>query len=175
MAFIDSGIEPTRRIRFQGRPPHPVPAQSFDQTWQPQFDATYIREAIRECAPLYAKVERVISPLEWAAHAPTSRLSGIRNANGTRSSSRTTIMTPEIFHGVADIIGDSLQLAKEAGKTDADVIVQGGVHFMAETSKLLNPTKTVLIPDMRADVLSLRRLRRKTCVHCVRPIQACLS
>jgi quinolinate synthase len=58
--------------------------------------------------------------------------------------------TPEIYHCVADIVGDSLQLAKEATKTDAEVIVQCGVHFMAETSKLLNPDKTVLIPDMRA-------------------------
>jgi quinolinate synthase len=59
-------------------------------------------------------------------------------------------MTPEIFHCVADVVGDSLQLAREASKTDADIIVQGGVHFMAETSKLLNPDKLVLIPDMRA-------------------------
>jgi quinolinate synthase len=59
-------------------------------------------------------------------------------------------MTPEIFHGVADFRGDSLQLAREAAKAKADVIVQAGVHFMAETSKLLSPDKTVLIPDLRA-------------------------
>ncbi len=59
-------------------------------------------------------------------------------------------MTPEIFHCVADFVGDSLQLAREAAKTDAKVIVQAGVHFMAETSKILSPEKTVLIPDMRA-------------------------
>jgi quinolinate synthase len=59
-------------------------------------------------------------------------------------------MTPEIFHCVGDIRGDSLQLAKEAAKTDAEVIVQAGVHFMAETSKLLSPDKTVLIPDLEA-------------------------
>src|SRR4029453_16672634 len=58
--------------------------------------------------------------------------------------------TPEIFHCVADFVGDSLQLAKEAAKTDAEVIVQCGLHFMAETSKILNPNKTVLIPDSRA-------------------------
>src|SRR3954471_22944938 len=58
--------------------------------------------------------------------------------------------TPEIFHTVADIVGDSLALAREAAKTDADVIVLAGVHFMAETAKLLNPDKTVLIPDTRA-------------------------
>ncbi|MDR1833783.1 MAG: quinolinate synthase NadA, partial [Propionibacteriaceae bacterium] len=56
-------------------------------------------------------------------------------------------MTPDIFHGIADIGGDSLALAREATKVDADVIVLAGVHFMAETAKLLNPEKTVLIPD----------------------------
>ena len=59
-------------------------------------------------------------------------------------------MTPEIFHCVADVIGDSLQLAREAARLEADVIVQCGVHFMAETAKVLNPSKTVLIPDSRA-------------------------
>jgi quinolinate synthase len=59
-------------------------------------------------------------------------------------------MTPEIYNCVADVVGDSLQLAREAAKADAEVIVQCGVHFMAETSKLLNPDKRVLIPDMRA-------------------------
>ncbi len=58
--------------------------------------------------------------------------------------------TPEIFHGVADIVGDSLALAREAARVEADVIVMAGVHFMAETAKLLSPKKTVLIPDMRA-------------------------
>ena len=59
-------------------------------------------------------------------------------------------MTPEIFHCVGDFTGDSLALAREAARTDAAVIVQAGVHFMAETSKILSPEKTVLIPDMRA-------------------------
>ena len=59
-------------------------------------------------------------------------------------------MTPEIFHCVSDFTGDSLALAREAARTDAAVIVQAGVHFMAETSKILSPEKTVLIPDTRA-------------------------
>ena len=59
-------------------------------------------------------------------------------------------MTPDIYHGVSDIVGDSLALAREAAKTKADVIVMAGVHFMAETAKVLNPNKTVLIPDLRA-------------------------
>ena len=58
--------------------------------------------------------------------------------------------TPEIFHCIADVVGDSLQLAREAARAEGDIIVQCGVHFMAETSKLLNPDKTVLIPDMGA-------------------------
>jgi len=59
-------------------------------------------------------------------------------------------MTPDIYHGIADVVGDSLQLAIEATRVKADVIVQCGVHFMAETSKILNPSKTVLMPDMAA-------------------------
>ncbi len=59
-------------------------------------------------------------------------------------------MTPDIFHGAADVRGDSLQLARLAAETDADVIVMAGVHFMAETAKILSPDKTVLIPDPRA-------------------------
>jgi quinolinate synthase len=59
-------------------------------------------------------------------------------------------MTPEIFHGVGDYVGDSLGLAKEAAKSDAAIIVQAGVHFMAETSKILSPGKTILIPDLLA-------------------------
>ena len=59
-------------------------------------------------------------------------------------------MTPEIFHCVSDFVGDSLQLAREAARTDAKIIVQAGVHFMAETSKILSPDKTVLIPDLHA-------------------------
>jgi quinolinate synthase len=92
----------------------------------------------------------VISPLEWAAHAPY--IKAIQDLKRERNAIvlAHNYMTPEIFHGVADIVGDSLQLAKEAAKSDADVIVQCGVHFMAETAKLLNPTKTVLIPDSRA-------------------------
>jgi len=92
----------------------------------------------------------VIPPVEWPSFAPyvkaINELKRERNAVVLAHN----YMTPEIFHCVADVVGDSLQLAREASKTDADIIVQGGVHFMAETSKLLNPDKLVLIPDMRA-------------------------
>jgi quinolinate synthase len=59
-------------------------------------------------------------------------------------------MTPDIYHGVADLKGDSLALARMAVESPADVIVMAGVHFMAETAKIVNETKTVLIPDLRA-------------------------
>jgi quinolinate synthase len=104
----------------------------------------------RETADLYAKVAHVIPEIEWAVHAPfvgaINELKHRRNAVILAHN----YMTPEIFHCVADFVGDSLQLAREAARTDAEVIVQAGVHFMAETAKILSPEKTVLIPDPRA-------------------------
>jgi len=106
-----------------------------------------IAEATR---PIYERVKRVIPAVEWPFHAPLvheiNRLKRERNAVILAHN----YQTPEIFHGVADIVGDSLALAAKATQTDADVIVLAGVHFMAETAKLLNPAKTVLIPDTGA-------------------------
>ncbi len=98
----------------------------------------------------YARVAHVIPEVEWPVHAPY-----VKAINDLKKEKNAVIlahnyMTPEIFHCVADFVGDSLQLAREAAKTDAQVIVQAGVHFMAETSKVLSPDKTVLIPDMEA-------------------------
>jgi quinolinate synthase len=99
---------------------------------------------------LYRRVERHIPPLEWPILADDIaailKLKKERNAVVLAHN----YQTPDIFHTVADIVGDSLALAREAARTDADVIVLAGVHFMAETAKLLNPEKTVLIPDLEA-------------------------
>ena len=107
-------------------------------------------EIARATRDLYAKVSHVVPEIEWAVHAPyidaINRLKKQKNAVILGHN----YMTPEIFHCVSDFTGDSLQLAREAARTDARVIVQAGVHFMAETSKILSPEKTVLIPDMRA-------------------------
>jgi quinolinate synthase len=104
----------------------------------------------REMEPMYAKVKGVITPMEWAHYAPLIREINLLKTKRNAVILAHNYMTPEIFHGVADFRGDSLQLAKEAAVTGASVIVQAGVHFMAETSKLLSPDKTVLIPDQRA-------------------------
>jgi quinolinate synthase len=103
-----------------------------------------------QAAQLYEKVKSVILPAEWSEFAPDvdAILALKRQRNAVILAHN--YQTPEIFHGVADIVGDSLALAREAMKTDAEVIVLAGVHFMAETAKLLNPGRTVLIPDLKA-------------------------
>jgi quinolinate synthase len=113
-----------------------------------RFDFTPEVEAAT--APLWDKVKSRVSPLEWRVHAPL-----IAEINRLKREKNAVIlahnyMTPEIFHGVGDYVGDSLGLAREAARSDAKIIVQAGVHFMAETSKVLCPDKTVLISDLRA-------------------------
>jgi len=114
------------------------------------YDLAPSAELAAAHAGIYSKMERVISPPDWAIFAPY-----VVAINALKKQRNAVIlaynyMTPEIYHGIADVVGDSLQLAIEATKVEADVIVQCGVHFMAETSKILNPSKTVLIPDMEA-------------------------
>ena len=99
---------------------------------------------------LYEKVRKFIPEVEWAVHEPL-----VEKINKLKKEKNAVIlahsyMTPEIYHCVADIVGDSLKLAKESQKAKADIIIMCGVHFMAETAKILNPDKKVLIPDMSA-------------------------
>ena len=101
-------------------------------------------------AGVWDKVRGHVTPLEWRLQAPL-----IAEINRLKREKSAVIlahnyMTPDIFHGVGDFVGDSLGLAREAARSDAAVIVQAGVHFMAETSKVLCPDKRVLIPDLRA-------------------------
>ncbi len=107
-------------------------------------------EIKRETDPIYEKVSKVIPQIEWAFHAPL-----IHKINMLKQEKNAVVLahnyqTPEIFHGIADIATDSLALAIEAEKTDANIIVLCGVHFMAETAKLMNPNKKILLPDMNA-------------------------
>jgi len=105
---------------------------------------------VPDTALLYDRVKTFIPPMEWGVFAED--IEAIQALKRQRHAVLLAhnYQTPEIFHCVADITGDSLALAREAQETKASVIVLAGVHFMAETAKLLNPEKTVLIPDLRA-------------------------
>src|SRR5258705_9400074 len=110
----------------------------------------YTPEVAVATRPIFERLRGVLPEIEWPVHAPY-----VAAINELKQKRNAVILahnyqTPEIFHGVADITGDSLALAREAAKTDADVIVLCGVHFMAETPKLLSPEKTVLILDLEA-------------------------
>jgi quinolinate synthase len=100
--------------------------------------------------PIYKKISKVMPEIEWSIHAPY-----IHRINQLKKEKNAIVLahnyqTPEIYHGIADVAADSLALAIEAAKTKADIILMAGVHFMAETSKLMSPEKKVLLPDMDA-------------------------
>jgi len=107
-------------------------------------------DLLARMAPLYERVKAVVPPVEWPLFArDIDAILALKRARNAVILAHN-YQTPEIFHCVADLVGDSLALAREATRVDADVIVLAGVHFMAETAKLLNPGKTVLIPDTAA-------------------------
>lgn len=114
------------------------------------FKGEFTAQIEAQTAPIWDKVKHHVTPLEWRTQAPLiveiNRLKREKNA----AILAHNYMTPDIFHGVGDFVGDSLALAKEAAKSDAQIIVQAGVHFMAETSKVLSPQKKILIPDLKA-------------------------
>src|SRR5258707_422958 len=111
---------------------------------------TPMPDVLARTAPLYERVKAVVPPVEWPFFArDIDAILALKRARNAVILAHN-YQTPEIFHCVADLVGDSLALAREATRVDADVIVLAGVHFMAETAKLLNPAKTVLIPDTAA-------------------------
>ena len=110
----------------------------------------FTQEVQKATDPIYQKISKVMPEIEWSVHAPY-----IHRINQLKKEKNAIVLahnyqTPEIYHGIADVAADSLALAIEAAKTKADIIVMAGVHFMAETSKLMSPEKKVLLPDMGA-------------------------
>jgi quinolinate synthase len=139
-----------------------------EQEFTPPGELEFTPEVERATQAIYERVRHVIPDVEWPIHAPV-----IAAINKLKRARNATILvhnyqTPEIFYGVGDYTGDSLGLAQQGAKTDADVIVMCGVRFMAETAKIMSPDKTVLLPDLAAgcslaasisgkDVIELRK------------------
>ncbi len=117
---------------------------------KPPHELEFTPEVERATAAVYDRVKHVMPDVEWPIHAPL-----IAAINELKRERNATLLvhnyqTPEIFYGVADIVGDSLTLAQKGAETDAEIIVMCGVRFMAETAKIMSPDKTVLLPDIEA-------------------------
>ena len=114
------------------------------------FNMEFNQEVRKATEPIYQKISKAVPEIEWSSHAPY-----IYAINKLKKEKNAVILahnyqTPEIYHGISDFSADSLALAVEAAKTKADIIVMCGVHFMAETAKLMSPNKKILLPDMSA-------------------------
>ncbi len=127
-----------------------MPGHGADSPLPQGRELAYTAEVEAATAHLYERVRDVVPAVEWPLYAPFVHAINRLKAERGAVILAHNYMTPEIFACVGDLRGDSLQLAREAARTDAPLIVQAGVHFMAETSKILCPDKTVLIPDLRA-------------------------
>jgi len=113
-------------------------------------ELAFTPEVADRMAPVFDRVSSAISEVEWPEFAPyVDRILQLKEERNAVILAHN-YQTRDIYHCVSDIVGDSLALAQKAMDVEADVIVMAGVHFMAETTKLLNPSKTVLIPDLRA-------------------------
>ncbi len=120
----------------------PVAASAFTE-----LDLSYTDAVARDTAPIYETLRSFVPAVEWPTIAPTiAAINRLKRELGAVILAHN-YMPPAVFHGVADLRGDSLALARMAADTDAQTIVMCGVHFMAETAKIINMGKTVLIPD----------------------------